>query len=276
MKQETLELLQDPCSGNPLILKSTAQEESVLANTKSGTIYPIQHGMPNFLTGREISGTNRTYQLMYNRLSPFYDFVTRTAITLMHASEESVRLEYLRELEIRPGDKVLEVSVGTGTNFCYLPRNAHYYGLDLSPGQLRQCRKKLKKLGLEAELFLGEGEKLPFKDHVFDVVFHMGGINFFTDPAAAVQEMFRVAKPGSKLVIVDETDRFTKKLAKIPVVKSFFKHTKHINVPDLFVPEDAEDVQVKELFGGRLWFLSFRKAKAQTRPATIPTYDCQR
>lgn len=64
MKQETLELLQDPCSGNPLIFTATAQAESVLANTKSDIVYPIQDGMPNFLTGREIHGTNRTYQVM--------------------------------------------------------------------------------------------------------------------------------------------------------------------------------------------------------------------
>ena len=44
----------------------------------------------------------------------------------------------------------------------------------------------------------------------FDVVFHMGGINFFNDKAQALQEMVRVAKPETKFVIVGETEQITK------------------------------------------------------------------
>ncbi len=41
----------------------------------------------------------------------------------------------------------------------------------------------------------------------FDCVFHVGGINFFTDKVRAIKEMIWVAKPGTKIVIVDETER---------------------------------------------------------------------
>ncbi|HHX73502.1 MAG TPA: class I SAM-dependent methyltransferase [Firmicutes bacterium] len=133
--------------------------------------------------------------LYYDLLSPFYNFVTKTAISLMGAAEAEVRREYLCELEIAPGMHVLEVSVGTGSNICLLPRGAFYYGLDISRGQLRQCAKNLRRLQLSARLILGEAEHLPFRDNSFDVVFHMGGINFFSDPPQAVREMLRVAKP---------------------------------------------------------------------------------
>jgi ubiquinone/menaquinone biosynthesis C-methylase UbiE len=39
-------------------------------------------------------------------------------------------------------------------------------------------------------------ERLPFADRTFDVVFHVGGINFFDQPAVAVREMVRVARAG--------------------------------------------------------------------------------
>jgi len=39
-------------------------------------------------------------------------------------------------------------------------------------------------------------------------VFHVGGINFFSDKARAIREMLRVAKPGSKIIIADETSDF--------------------------------------------------------------------
>jgi ubiquinone/menaquinone biosynthesis C-methylase UbiE len=256
MNQDTLQLLCDPKSKTPLQLLK--QDESIVLAVNQETHYPVSDGIADFLQHEELSGTNKRYQAMYNRLSPLYNYVTRTAIMLMNTSEESVRMEYLRELEIKPGDKVLEVSVGTGTNIRLLPRHARYYGLDISPGQLRQCKKNLKKAGMEAELFLGLGERLPFCDNIFDVVFHMGGINFFNDPAQAIWEMYRVAKPGTKIVIVDETDRFTQKLGKIPIVKAFFT-TDAVNVPDIHVPDDAIDIETKELFNGRLWYVGFRK-----------------
>ena len=52
-----------------------------------------------------------------------------------------------------------------------------------------------------------EAERLPFKVESFDCVFHVGGINFFTDKARAIKEMIWVAKSGTKIVIVDETER---------------------------------------------------------------------
>ena len=59
-------------------------------------------------------------------------------------------------------------------------------------------------MGLQGDLFLGNAECLPFADESFDVVFHVGGINFFNDRAKAIREMIRVAKPGSKILIADE------------------------------------------------------------------------
>jgi ubiquinone/menaquinone biosynthesis C-methylase UbiE len=271
MNPNTLEILRDPVTHNPLSLGEDENGQQYLIGQDTHAFYPVQDGIPNFIRKEVLHGSNRKYQALYNRLSPFYDFVTRTAITLMGAREEDVRREFLCELEIQEGDQVLEVSVGTGANLRYLPQDAFYYGLDLSAGQLSQCRRTIKQLGLQAELLLGEAEKLPFDDNSFDVVFHMGGINFFTDPAAAVAEMYRVAKPGTKMIIVDETDRFTKKLAKIPVVRAFFVSDDHVAAPEPFVPAEATDVETKELFDGRLWYLGFRKAQASTKPTAVAT-----
>ena len=57
-------------------------------------------------------------------------------------------------------------------------------------------------------------EALPYKDNSFDSVFHVGGINFFNDKKAAIEEMIRVAKPNTKITIVDETSKWVKKSIK--------------------------------------------------------------
>ncbi len=111
----------------------------------------------------------------------------------------------MRLLEVKPGDSVLETSVGTGRNFKYLPRGVKLSGLDLSPEMLANCQVNLRRWGMDADLFLGNAETLPFVDDSFDVVFHVGGINFFNDRAKAIREMIRVARPGSLLLIAAHT-----------------------------------------------------------------------
>ncbi|MFD2876294.1 hypothetical protein ACFTAO_10545 [Paenibacillus rhizoplanae] len=54
-------------------------------------------------------------------------------------------------------------------------------------------------------------------------MYHVGGINYFSDPHAAVLEMIRVAKPGTRLMIADETQKLVKgTYGKVPVVKGYF------------------------------------------------------
>ena len=59
-------------------------------------------------------------------------------------------------------------------------------------------------MGAHADLFLGFAEQLPFEGDTFDVVFHTGSINVFEDRRRAIEEMVRVAKPGTRIVISDE------------------------------------------------------------------------
>ena len=69
---------------------------------------------------------------------------------------------------------------------------------------------------------MGNAECLPFKDKSFDVVFHFGGINFFNDRAAAIREMIRVAKPGTKFVIGDENEDLAQRYENIPVMDGWY------------------------------------------------------
>lgn len=74
-----------------------------------------------------------------------------------------------------------------------------------------------------AELFQGEAERLPFRDAIFDVVF-VGSINFFNDRVRAIAETIRVAKPGTKIVIGDETEKVAKDIyEKTPLTRKYFQ-----------------------------------------------------
>jgi uncharacterized protein YbaR (Trm112 family) len=131
MDDQTLNLLCDPETHAPLEVSGDS-----LMNSESGRRYPIRDGIPVFL--QEVTGPNRKYQAMYDRLAPGYDIAERLYRWVSRKAD--YRLEYIRELEIPAGACVLEVSVGTGANLRYLRADIEFLGLDLSWGMLRRCR----------------------------------------------------------------------------------------------------------------------------------------
>lgn len=170
--------------------------------------------------------------------------------------------EYLDELDIAAGSLVLEVSVGSGRNLRFLPRGARLVGLDISWEMLKRCRRNAAKWNVDAALCMGAAERLPFRDEAFDSVFHFGGINFFSDRAASIREMIRVAKPGTKFVIGDENEAFAKQYERLPVAGGFYGHRKEaISAPVDLLPPGMLDVRVTDIAGGELYCLSFRKPR---------------
>jgi ubiquinone/menaquinone biosynthesis C-methylase UbiE len=173
-------------------------------------------------------------------------------------------MSYMSLLEVKAGDSVLETSVGTGLNFKYLPAGVSLTGIDLSPEMLTNCQANLRRRGLQSDLFLGNAECLPFADSSFDVVFHVGGINFFNDRAKAIREMIRVAKPGSRILVADETEEHVKAMyERGPITSGYFKDRKEpVTAPiDLVPPEMLEThlELLKPMGKNRFYALTFRK-----------------
>jgi ubiquinone/menaquinone biosynthesis C-methylase UbiE len=249
--ERTLALLRDPETREPLELRADC-----LVDAKSGAQYPIREGIPVFLS--TASGQNRKYQELYDRIAALYD--PALAIGRWIRFNKDLRLEFVRELEIPENARVLEVSVGTGANLKYFPPDADLFGLDLSWGMLRQCRKNLRRWKRTAALFHGEAERLPFAGASFDVVFHVGGINFFNDKARAIGEMIRVARPGTRIVIVDETEKLVRRsYEKLPILRRYFRNRKD-PVADLsaLVPAEMTEIRCREIVWGTLYCLTFR------------------
>ena len=227
----------------------------------SGERFPIRDGIPVFLKPEELTGSNRKYSRLYETIGGFYDDTQRVVYGLRGVDQDAHFLSYLPLLEIKPGDSVLETSVGTGLNFKYLPRGIKLLGLDLSPEMLVRCRANLGRWQLDADLFLGNAESLPFADSSFDVVFHVGGINFFSDRAKAIHEMIRVAKPGSLILIADETEQHVKDTYEhMPIASGYFKgRTEAVAAPIDLVPREMQEIHLASLLNDRFYALTFRK-----------------
>lgn len=264
MQAEDVAILRDPLTLDPLQYLSArgkGERSGVLLNASTGKEFPVRNSISMFLDQSEVSGTNRKFQKFYDLCAPIYDAMIKSYLYIRRlGNDETMRTEYLNQLEIAPGDKVLEVSIGTGSNLRYLPKTCKYFGLDISLGMLKRCEKNLKKWNLDSELYFGAAEYLPFADNQFDVVFHAGGIKFFSDKRRAIKEMVRVAKPGTKIMIMDQADKIAEDVLRVPIAKQFFKGLKEMTVaPINLVPEEMQDVRLDYVLNGGCYLLEFRK-----------------
>lgn len=256
-------LLCDPVTHTPVQLDP---ESDSLISAYTGRRYPLRNGIPVFLAPIDVTGPNRKYQTMYDRFAPGYDLVER--IYYWFSRKPTFRLEFLKELEIVPSAQILEVSVGTGANLSALSAREHagdirFFGLDLSWEMLRRCQLNSRRWPHIAHLSQGQAERLPYRDATFDCVFHAGGINFFSGKTAAIHEMIRVAKPGTKIVIVDETDKAIRdNHQKNPFARSYFaKGMESVTCPIDLVPQEMEEIEAHPIANGKLYCLTFRKPR---------------
>ena len=264
-KNETLALLRSPYTGDSLQEVSEGNHEVLVS--KSGERFPVRDGIPVFLEPEKLTGSNQKYNQLYETIGGFYDDIQRVACALRGVSPSDYFWDYLRFLEIHPGDSMLETSIGTGLNYKYLPRGIQAFGLDLSMEMLTNCQANLRRWELAVELFQGNAEELPFADNSFDVVFHVGGINFFNDRAKAIREMIRVAKPGSRLLIADETEEHVKSAyERSPVIGRYFKKRQEaVAAPIDMVPTEMWEIHLELLRDGQFYALTFRKPGAGIR-----------
>jgi ubiquinone/menaquinone biosynthesis C-methylase UbiE len=261
-RPETVSRLQSPFSGNPLHVEGEPGREALVSS--SGERFPVRNGIPTFLRPEDLTGDNGKYNHLYETIGGFYDDTQRVFGAFRGLDLDSYFENYMSLLEVKPGDSVLETCVGTGLNFKYLPQGTKLSGLDLSPEMLTRCQNNLRRWQLEAELYLGNAECLPFADASFEVVFTAGGFNFFSDRAKAVREMIRVAKPGAHLMIEDETEEYVKSTyQKIPYTSSFYSDREQaVTVPVDLVPPEMEDIRVEMLKDGKFYAITFRKPAA--------------
>lgn len=119
---------------------------------------------------------------------------------VFHGSREAA----LRHLAPQPGERILEVGVGTGLLLPLYPPHARIVGIDLSPRMLEEARKRVDTLGLgHVELRQMDAAALDLPDDSFDTVMAAYVITAVPDHRAVMQEMIRVCRPGGRIVLLN-------------------------------------------------------------------------
>ena len=141
---------------------------------------------------------------LYDSLSGIYDLWGTLA-------ESRARNRAIEVAEIKDGQDILEVAVGTGLAFYEIVkrnRKGQNFGIDISPGMLDKAKKRLRKLaGVNYRLELGSAFYLPAEDEKFDLLVnnYMFDLIPFDEMDDILAEFKRVLKEGGKLVLVNMT-----------------------------------------------------------------------
>ena len=198
----------------------------------------------------------------YDRWAPTYDLITGFWALVRGFSDSRERRRMVRRLRLKPDDRALEVSVGTGSNLPLMAeaagRAGRLVGLDISRGMMRQAQGKLRRRRLRADLVEGEAAALPFADGSFDAVLHFGGMNEFGDIPGAVREMMRVAKPGVRIVIGAESLKPEKRDTFWGRLLIRFNPRYAIDTPLGALPPEAKDVRVRWFRGDECYLIDFQ------------------
>ncbi|MFN8326604.1 MAG: methyltransferase domain-containing protein [Flavobacteriaceae bacterium] len=223
-------------------------------------------GIPVILNDNFVTGDNQKYMKMYDWMSRGYDIAETVVGRLKYGNAiNEMRNEIISKLEWRDNCSILYVSIGTGKDLQFIPNHINketldIVGADISLGMLKKCKKKYKNK-LNLSLINCCAEDLPFKDNEFDIVFHVGGINFFNDKALAIQEMIRVAKKDSKILIADETaDFIEKQYKKSNLSKKHFQGVS-FDLKDIesAIPNGVIDLKTELMWKDRFYCITFKK-----------------
>jgi ubiquinone/menaquinone biosynthesis C-methylase UbiE len=139
------------------------------------------------------------------RWAPYYDFVVNVVIL---GQARRLRKMTVDQALIKPGDCVLDVGCGTGEVTLLAKtraKNGKVYGIDPSPEMIAVARKKALRKGLDIDFRMGVIESLPFPDASIDVVTSSLMMHHLPEKlkARGLTEIYRVLKPGGRLLIAD-------------------------------------------------------------------------
>lgn len=111
--------------------------------------------------------------------------------------------EVLQKIDEQPFKTMLDVGCGTGSLLAMVVKqydNVQVSGIDFSPKMLNVASQVL---GNQAELVLGDAEKLPWPDNSFDLLVCNSSFHHYPEPLKVLMEMRRVLKSNGRVIIAD-------------------------------------------------------------------------
>lgn len=190
---------------------------------------------------------------VYEKLAKVYDL---TFGPTLHPG----RLQAIERMNIKPGERVLEVGVGTGINLALYPRQATVTGIDFSSSMLEKARERAARPdAAPVRLLQMDGADLRFADNSFDIVYAPYLISVVPDPVRVAQEMHRVCRPGGRVIILNHflsPNLFLSRIERLispATIHIGFKSD--LDLPAFLAQADLKPLSIEKVNWPRIWSL---------------------
>jgi ubiquinone/menaquinone biosynthesis C-methylase UbiE len=142
---------------------------------------------------------NNRNKNIYKRWVRFYDMFFGSKYFNKQRSLE------ISMLNLKQGDRVLCIGIGTGEDLRFLPKGVSVTGIDITEEMLNIARDKATKLDLaNIQIFNMDGENLAFEDESFDAVVLNLILSVVPDGHRCLSEAYRVVKKDGKIAVFDK------------------------------------------------------------------------
>lgn len=157
---------------------------------------------------------------VYTTYAGFYDQVFGKVF-------QEGRESAIRNLNVQPGEHVLEVGVGTGIALPMYPNHCRIVGIDLSEGMLTKARERAQAQQLShVQLQIMDAGAMEFDDDSFDTVVAAYVVTAVPDYRKVVNEMIRVCRSGGRIIMLNHFSNGNKVINAVERVLSPL--TKHL------------------------------------------------
>lgn len=161
---------------------------------------------------------------VFRSVAPKYDLMNDLMSLGLHRLWKRFTIT---QAALRPGNIVLDVASGTGDLAKAFAKIVGCHGkvimTDINEAMLQVGRERLEDAGIigNLECIQADAENLPFESNYFDCVSIAFGLRNVTNKAAAIKSMYRVLKPGGKLLILEFSHPQTPLINKLYDLYSF-------------------------------------------------------
>jgi phosphatidylethanolamine/phosphatidyl-N-methylethanolamine N-methyltransferase len=141
---------------------------------------------------------------------------------VFHEGRESA----IRNLNVQPNERVLEVGVGTGLALPMYPRHCQIVAIDFSEGMLEKAKQRTAEYRMDhVTLHRMDAGAMEFDDSSFDTVVAAYVVTAVPDYRKVVNEMIRVCRPGGRIVMLNHFSNGNKMIAAVEkVISPLTKH----------------------------------------------------
>ena len=221
MKRSNVAFLACPlCHGALEVAADNGDEyitQGALRCTHCATIYPIEKRMANLIPLqstevhklREMQGWVNLWEKkgMYANPTTFHS-VSLPFIGGMWTEVGAMFVMALETLHLTGQERILDIGAGQGWASRYFAaKGCHVFATDIVEDEsyaLGRAWAIMDHAGVYFEPMLADGERLPFPDGQFDIVFTSAALHHFVNPETLLTQAFRVLRPGGRVISINE------------------------------------------------------------------------